>query len=301
MIAQTLKQALRKPFRKASIIGRKISGETVKIEGVRIKTPEISGLICTLTETWMISLLKQLLKKQPGAFLDVGINLGQTLIKVKGLEPDRQYVGFEPNPTCVFYAKELVKKNRFKNCTILPVGLFEQDSLLSLECIRDEEFDSSASLIQGFRPTHKVYRRIPVPVFRFESVAHMVDVDKTAIVKIDVEGAELEVVKSLYQLFETQRPLCLLEVLPVGSAAENPTRQARQTELERLFQDLHYRWFRVVKKGNDTFTGLKEIESIEIHSDLSLCDYVVVPEESVSIVRSMVVEAIKARTRVSVG
>jgi hypothetical protein len=33
---------------------------------------------------------------RPGTFVDVGANLGQTLGKVLAVDPDRSYVGFEP-------------------------------------------------------------------------------------------------------------------------------------------------------------------------------------------------------------
>jgi vacuolar-type H+-ATPase subunit D/Vma8 len=108
----------------------------------------------------------------------------------------------------------------------------------------------------------------------------MLSLDKVGIVKIDVEGAELEVVKSLYQLLDTQRPIVLLEVLPVYSN-ENTMRKERQEELEKIFNELKYYLFRV-DKSEDAFVGLKRIETIGIHADLNQCDYVVVPNELVA-------------------
>ena len=240
---------------KTEVLNQLTVGKTVEINHQTIEIPVIAGLSCDLTETWMLSILEQLFQEQEGVFLDVGINLGQTLIKVKGIDLERKYIGFEPNPTCVFYVKELIKENQFKDCTIFPVGLFTEDTVLLLECIGDTEVDSAASLIQNFRPDHIIQRRIPVPVFRFQTIANMLDLDKVGIVKIDVEGAELEVVKSLHQLLDTQRPIVLLEVLPVYSN-ENMMRKERQEELEQIFNELKYCLFRV-DKSNDAFVGLK--------------------------------------------
>jgi FkbM family methyltransferase len=258
----------------------------VRIHHQVIKIPVILGISCDLSETWMIDLLKHLLSQQEGAFLDVGVNLGQTLIKVKGIERQRKYIGFEPNSTCIFYTRELIKKNEFEDCTLVPVGLFLEDQVLLLESIYDSEVDSAASLIKNFRPDHTIYHAIPVPVFRFQNIAHTLNLGNTGIVKIDVEGAELEVIKSLYQLLESHRPIILLEVLPVYSD-ENLIRKERQEELEQIFRELNFLLFRVIKAGNK-FMKLKKIENIGIHSDLNQCDYVVVPSELVVKIQDLV-------------
>lgn len=283
-----LRQVLKKLIRKVGLLNYITFSEIIKINDQNIKIPVIVGLSCDLTETWMISLLKHLLKEKEGAFLDVGINLGQTLIKVKGVDPKRKFIGFEPNPTCVFYVKELIKKNQFEDCTIFPVGLFTEDSVMLLECINDTEVDSAGSLIKNFRSGRVIYHKIPVPVFRFQSITSLLNVDKIGIVKIDVEGAELEVVKSLYQLFNIHRAIILLEVLPVYSN-ENTMREERQEELERIFDELNYSLFRVDKSKN-TFIGLKKIENIGIHSDLNQCDYVVIPNELVARIQNIIKE-----------
>lgn len=272
-----LKQSFKNLIKKTGLRDRVVFSKTIKIQDRKIKIPVILGLSCKLTETWMISLLNNILKQKEGAFLDIGVNLGQTLIKVKGIELKREYIGFEPNPTCVFYTKELIKNNKFENCTILPVGLFTEDNVLSLECINNTEVDSAASLIKNLR--HSIIQhRIPVPVFRFQTIANILNIDKISIVKIDVEGAELEVVKSLYSVFNDYRPIVILEVLPVYSN-EKKMRKERQEELEQLFCELNYLFFRVDKSANNTYIGLKKIKEIGIHSDLNQCDYVVIPNE----------------------
>jgi FkbM family methyltransferase len=243
-----------------------------------MNVPLIFGMTCVVTEPWMINLLDKLLKEKDGMFIDVGVNVGQTLIKLKALDPERRYVGFEPNPACVFYVNELIKENKFKNCILFPIGLFTQDRVLSLNLFADDQTDAAASLIAGYRPGQKIYSQIYVPVFRFESVSSLLSIDNVGIIKIDVEGAELEVIKSLSRIIRDYRPIILLEVLPVRSN-ENVLRKDRQEELEQIFNDLNYIIFRVKKTGSDIYAGLKRIESIGIHSNLNQCDYVIAPNE----------------------
>ena len=55
----------------------------VRINGNTIDIPNINGIRCEITEPWMIELLAMLLKEKEGAFFDVGVNVGQTLVKLK--------------------------------------------------------------------------------------------------------------------------------------------------------------------------------------------------------------------------
>lgn len=253
----------------------------ISINGVEISIPSIWGITCEESEPWMTDLLGKVLQEQHGAFLDVGVNVGQTLIKVKALDQHREYIGFEPNPGCAFYVQELIKQNKFENCTLLPVGLFIEDGVLSLDMFSDDVTDSSASLINNFRPDHKIHSRVFVPVFRFDSLEKFASRESIGIVKIDVEGAELEVVKSLLKIIQRDKPLILLEILPVYSD-KNSFRMDRQDELEKIFADTGYAIYRVEKTSADTYSGLKRVEKIGIHSDLTQCDYVIVPNEQLT-------------------
>jgi FkbM family methyltransferase len=250
----------------------------ITVNQSRIKIPPGTAGGCELTETWMIDLLALLLPQQSGTFLDVGVNLGQTLIKVKAIDPLRSYVGFEPNPNCVIYVKELIQMNQFSDCTLLPVGLFTEDNVLPLHCIDSGVTDSAASLISDFRPNHIIQHRMFVPVFRFETIAHLLPDLPVGLIKIDVEGAELDVVQSLLQVIERDRPIVLLEVLPVYTP-ENQARQARQQALEAIFNTANYRLWRVQKTATGGYAGLSSIDQIGIHADLTQCDYVVMPHE----------------------
>lgn len=60
----------------------------------------------------MLKILTSLFKLRSGTFLDIGVNLGLTLIKVKSVNADRNYIGFKPNPACVFYIEELKRINK---------------------------------------------------------------------------------------------------------------------------------------------------------------------------------------------
>ena len=248
-----------------------------KIEDKSIKIPVYPNLQCGISEPWMINLLRNVMPHREGAFIDIGANLGQTLVKVQAVAPEIQYVGFEPNPICVFYLWELIKLNEWHNCTIVPAGLYPENKILNLECIGDKDADSGASIIHNFRSNRQITKTIPVPVLNYQSIQNTLEIGPVGFIKIDVEGAELDVVETLRPLIEKNKPILLVEILPVHKA-ENIERKKRQEELLRILKSLKYKVFRIQKK-NGEFFELVPINDIGIHGDLDLCDYIMVPCE----------------------
>jgi FkbM family methyltransferase len=102
------------------------------IDGQPLKIPWIAGTILDVNlEPWMTDVLRALLPLLPGRFIDVGVNLGQTLAKLKVLEPGRPYMGFEPNPHCLGYVRHLIRANRFSGVDLIPVGLSTKDAIVN--------------------------------------------------------------------------------------------------------------------------------------------------------------------------
>jgi FkbM family methyltransferase len=228
-----------------------------------------------MSEPWMIDLLKIVLKIDHDGFIDIGVNVGQTLLKLKSVAENIDYIGFEPNPLCVYYTKNLIKENNLTNCKLIPVGVSDATDLGVLNFFSDSTTDSSASIITNFRPSQRVVRSEYVPLFELEQIRSKINLNKFSILKIDVEGAELEVIKSFYSAIEEYKPIILIEILPAYNA-ENLTRIVRQKELLEIVRSLDYSVFRVIKQ-NDIFIDLLEVPDIEIHSDLNSCEYVMVP------------------------
>jgi FkbM family methyltransferase len=228
------------------------------------------------TEPWMTSLLLRLapvIHQQEGIFVDVGVNIGQTLLKLRSVFPDFRYVGFEPNPSCVNYVTQLIKANAFTGIKLFPVGISDRPAILELQFFGEGDVDSCASMIKEFRPDEKIIKSIQVPVFPVG------DLDFGGVVrflKIDVEGAELEVMRGCLDFVRRDRPIILMEILPAYQA-DNAMRLDRQKALEAIMSDLDYSCLRVRKDASNGLESLQWLDSIEIHGDLTLCDYLWVP------------------------
>jgi len=241
---------------------------TRTINTTRFIIPVINGIgegNLYANEEWKIPLLEKLTKFKKGLFVDVGVNIGHTLLKLKSVNPDHKYIGFEPNASCVNYLKALIKSNGIKNADIIPVAVGNKNELLQLNFHfgNDEE---SASLVHNFRPQQSVMHKEFVPVLDYETIKPLLT-ELTSTIKIDVEGFELEVIKGLSDLIDRDKPAIICEVLPVYSA-DNMERINRQDELQAILKQREYKMFRILFNGK-----LAELNEIEIHSNMDLTYY----------------------------
>ena len=216
-------------------------------------------------EPWMNALLAKFGSNEY-RFLDVGVNVGQTLLKWKTLFPDSEYVGFEPNKACVEYVSKLISINNFTNCTLHPYGIALEKEKVDLFLKGRDPGDSAATIIENFRETSDT-KRIQVetiPIYELES-------NTFDLIKIDVEGSELGVIESIFE--NETNAIISCEILPVYSK-ENNERLDRQQRIEAILAKNDYLIFRVIKEDTPKFEPIKEIG---IHSDLTKCDYLFLP------------------------
>lgn len=225
------------------------------------------------SEPWFDGILPVLLRRKAGAFVDVGVNVGQTLIKVKTLEPDVPYIGFEPNPVCFEYTKQLIVENGFRHCTLLPVGLSNKAGVVSL-FLRDEA-DVSASIVEGVRPPEHYSDVRHVAVFQGDAMLETIGAPDIAVVKVDVEGAESEVLDGLHATLQ-RRPFVICEILPLFSE-DGPRGRFRKPRQDRLLATMRQAGYVLYRLMPDA-TAVP-IDDIPVHRDMTLSNYLFAPSE----------------------
>jgi FkbM family methyltransferase len=247
----------------------------------KIYIPVLSGVgleNIPFSELWMCDLIRYTLSIKPGFFMDIGANVGQTLIKLRAVNEERPYVGFEPNPECVHYFNVLVEKNKFKNVDLIPVGLFDQNSVLTLKLYSDSSTDQGASLIENFRDT-EVRQKINVPVFEYRQIADTHGFQEMAMIKIDVEGAELEVLTGLKSTIIKNQPVILVEILP-AYVKDLTDRVIRQNKIGQLVKELSYDILRIHKSHSKrNVERLEKLPEFDIHGNMEYTDYALVPSD----------------------
>jgi FkbM family methyltransferase len=245
----------------------------IDIDGRAYRIPIFKGLgfaNLNLAEPWMTQLLKEFGSPET-TFLDVGANVGQTMLKWKSLFPDAAYTGFEPNKNCITYLNDLIQKNNFVNCELYPYAIDTENSTRKLYRLAKDKSDSTASMIENFRADEN---RISMEI----QTISLKDItpNQFDLIKIDVEGAELNVLSAVFEVCKNAIISC--EILPAYSS-ENAARIERQQAIEKLLTEHDYNIFRVQKSENFRLTPLDEIG---IHSSLALSDYVFLPKDKVT-------------------
>ena len=231
--------------------------------------------VLSTEERWLDLLIAKLISvEEGGSFLDVGVNIGQTLLKLKSIHPNMHYIGFEPNPVCVQYAEDLITLNSLTAVEIFPVALSKTSGVKNLRLFSSSKSDSTATIIPGFRGQDRVLKEVKVPAYNFSDLGSDIT-SALSFLKIDVEGGELDVLEGLILRIKKDRPIIVVEILPTYGSMDS-MRTKRQELLVSMIQQSDYQIFRILKDGG-YFKDLLAIDSIENDEDLDGCDYLMLP------------------------
>lgn len=252
-----------------------------KIGMIRFKIPVVNGVgyqNLLDIEHWATEIYRKITTLYPGSFIDVGVNNGQTLLKIASINPSQSYLGFEPNPACYYYSRNLVRINNLATFNLYPVGLHSEKKMVEL--YHDKEFASGASILRNFRVNTERYNQIQnVAVMNGDEILLPKQFKTISFIKVDVEGAELEVISGLKETIKRYKPVLLIEILPVYNLAKENGRfrKERQKELLSIMFSLEYRMMLI----NESEVTLIPLNDIEVHGDMNKTNYLFIPEDKV--------------------
>lgn len=144
----------------------------------------------------LVRLIGRLNLSHPLIF-DVGANIGQSIDKFRGAWPDASIHCFEANPSVFQYlhTQYAAEKDLYFN----PVALSERIGELSFFATRVAEVSSLLSptqRMQNLSVEHKYdYEEITVPSETLDHYCETQHISRIDLLKIDVQGAELSVLK----------------------------------------------------------------------------------------------------------
>lgn len=251
----------------------------IKIGEVIYKVPRIQNNNFYKTffqsESWLIKFLQQINeKKKINIFIDIGVNIGQTLLKIKSINSKVKYFGFEPNPFCCSVAQQVIISNNLSYCNLIPCALGDKNELLKLSLSdKGNLLDSSASIIKGFRK-HETASYQFVNVFKLDDIIDSLQIDHIDLIKMDIEGAELEAIRGMKIILNKYTPIVILEVLP-SYAETNEFRINRQKKLVELLKQANYSMFQIKSKEKDMI--FEEINEFPVHENVNESDYLLLP------------------------
>jgi FkbM family methyltransferase len=197
------------------------------------------------------------LKNHPGLFVDIGANIGLFSFYILHKLPSQNVMAFEPEPqafACLEFSKEA---NNFKTFTPMNFAIGEKKEVLHFY-IDKKNFGG-----HRLQRNHADEKMIEVNV---SPLREFTGSQKLAAIKIDVEGAELNVLKGMRDIIEKEKPLIVVECSNEELAAKGSIYQffATLTGVSVLHLDL---------KKYVTLEEISQFAAREFKNDKKLHNY----------------------------
>ncbi len=232
--------------------------------------------------TWKTELLGLFLRQRSGTFVDIGANVGQTLADFIAAGVTTPYFGFEPNSRCVAFLSDVVSMNKWPNVDIIPIGLSSLSGLQPLYSLHGISTDQTASIHADLRPSSQSNRAMEwVPVARLDDLTDSLRLSSISLIKIDIEGAELDALEGMQQILAEVAPPILCEVLLPDISADLQVYEMRTQRLSDLLRQYRYSIHRLIVTTEGRFAGLEPVEEFPLSkwspSLAHRCDYLFSP------------------------
>lgn len=165
---------------------------------------------------------------------DVGANVGFYSMRLFELVGSSgEVVAFEPNPACIARIRERSQAVHAKNIRLVEAALSDKDTTMDF-AISGDECSTTSSLIER---THALTaNEISVDVYRGDTVVERLGLPSPNLIKIDVEGFELECVRGLKGLLCSPDLRAILVEVHF-SVLERRGQPYASLDLEQLFAD----------------------------------------------------------------
>jgi len=267
------------PFKTIYWVIQKVSfKKKIRRSGIPITIPVKKGVglmnLISRYEPWMDEILPKILNRQDGIFIDVGANIGQTILKVLPTYKNLNYFAIEPNVHCSEYLHDLAKANGFENLTIHKCALSNRSGeTMLLTRFKD---DILATTSPSFRKFTKYSSGMTVPLETGDALFSAVQ-EKIEVIKIDVEGGEALVLEGFSNTIKQHQPKILIEILPLHSV-DKLVKEFRLKNAHKIilfFKELNYKLINIKLKHT-----IQEIE--DLSDSLESCNYIALHEAKAS-------------------
>ena len=142
-------------------------------------------------------------KSAKPVIIDIGANVGDSLLYFKQLYPESKIYAFEPNPQALALLRKNVGVNKFNDVEIFDhalgtqegeIELFDDASGMAVLSTTSREFLDQTI---GFIPDSKGLVSYQVPTRQLSNMPFFKELAQVDLLKMDIEGGELEVIEDV--------------------------------------------------------------------------------------------------------
>ncbi|MGH6956357.1 MAG: FkbM family methyltransferase [Caulobacteraceae bacterium] len=218
----------------------------------------------------------------PGWFVDIGANIGQTVLEAFAARRWERYFALEPDLVAAGYIRRLVELND------LPVDVapWAAGTHAAPQQLRSKgAADASATMAPEARPgAYDARTSRWVPAYPLDRLLDLAPMPKGLTIKIDVEGFECDVLDGAREILTSLRPLLICEVLRAYSPEEVGPVHARMERLEQILSSHGYRIFYIeMEEGSaERLRGFRQVAAFprgEWKDNPTGYDYLFAPAE----------------------
>jgi len=141
--------------------------------------------------------------------LDVGANVGaHALLMARLAGPSGRVIAFEPHPDLCRRLRENVGLNGYRNVTVVEAAVSDADGTASFFGFRQGAFRQG---ISSLTRDERAVEEMRVHTVDGRGLERRFELERCDLIKIDVEGHDAVVVRSLLETIERHRPLVVFE------------------------------------------------------------------------------------------
>lgn len=136
--------------------------------------------------------------KNAKLIIDLGANEGYYTLKIKQNNPKCKILAVEPNPYAFRILKKNVKSNNLKDIILVNKAVSAKNEEISFEIVPEVSAIGAKDIRLQKRPWLREERiqKITVEGIKLPNLCKKNSIDKADILKIDVEGAEMEILRT---------------------------------------------------------------------------------------------------------
>jgi FkbM family methyltransferase len=202
-------------------------------------------------ETGLDAMIKKYLKKE-GTFVDIGANIGyHSLFVASYLSSTGKVLSFEPIQSLGDQFKKSIAKNNFTNVTVFDVALGDHEATVAMHLRKENMGESSIGAYEGLGLNDSSSTQM-VEVKTLDGVLGQTSVD---VIKIDVEGYELEALKGAVNILTNSHPVIFMEFSPMFYEFDRP---GKSDELREYLESLGYSFYDMDNTPLDLKAWIKE-------------------------------------------
>lgn len=215
-------------------------------------------------------IFKDLVKKVE-TFWDIGANIGYYSVLGCKANPNLKARAFEPSDGAMSYLQANVEQNQLDSqVKVEPLALSNFKGEIEFHQIVNPKFPNIANLSGEHNIGTKKNlpsKKVRVKTLRMDDYAS--DIESIDLMKIDTEGAEVEILKGGLETIKKHQPIIICETLF----------NKNEAELETMLGALSYEFF------NHTAKGLQKVETLKRNEDNGVRDCFCVPPTKVSLIQ----------------